>query len=39
LQQLNVGLAFEGGIGIVVLAIILDRVTRGIGGGGRAKKA
>jgi glycine betaine/proline transport system permease protein len=38
LQQLNVGLAFEGGIGIVVLAIILDRVTRGIGGG-TAKKA
>ena len=39
LQQLNVGLAFEGGVGIVVLAIILDRVTRGIGRGGRAKKA
>jgi len=39
LQQLNVGLAFEGGIGIVVLAIILDRVTRGIGGRGTAKKA
>jgi glycine betaine/proline transport system permease protein len=39
LQQLNVGLAFEGGIGIVVLAIILDRVTRGIGGGGRARKS
>ncbi|HEX5849595.1 MAG TPA: ABC transporter permease subunit [Rubrobacter sp.] len=39
LQQLNVGLAFEGGIGIVVLAIILDRVTRGIGAGRRAKKA
>src|SRR5919202_5920839 len=39
LQQLNVGLAFEGGVGIVVLAIILDRVTRGIGGGGRSKKA
>jgi glycine betaine/proline transport system permease protein len=38
LQQLNVGLAFEGGIGIVVLAIILDRVTRGLGGG-RARKA
>jgi glycine betaine/proline transport system permease protein len=37
LQTLDVGLAFEGGIGIVVLAIILDRVTRGIGGG-RAKK-
>lgn len=39
LNELNVGLAFEGGIGIVVLAIILDRVTRGIGGGRRAKKA
>ena len=39
LNELNVGLAFEGGIGIVVLAIILDRVTRGIGGGSRAKKA
>ena len=39
LQTLDVGLAFEGGIGIVVLAIILDRVTRGIGGGDRAKKA
>ena len=38
LQQLNVGLAFEGGIGIVVLAIVLDRVTRGIGGG-KPKKA
>lgn len=39
LQTLNVGLAFEGGVGIVVLAIILDRVTRGIGGGGRTRKA
>ncbi len=39
LQQLNVGLAFEGGIGIVVLAIILDRVTRGIGRGGKTSKA
>jgi glycine betaine/proline transport system permease protein len=39
LQTLDVGLAFEGGIGIVVLAIILDRVTRGIGGEGTAKKA
>jgi glycine betaine/proline transport system permease protein len=38
LQQLNVGLSFVGGIGIVVLAIILDRVTRGIGGG-RTRKA
>ena len=35
----SVGLAFEGGIGIVVLAIVLDRVTSGIEGGGRARKA
>ena len=39
LQSSILGLAFEGGIGIVVLAIILDRVTRGIGGGGKARKA
>ncbi len=38
LQQLNVGLSFVGGIGIVVLAIILDRVTRGIGGRGTSTK-
>jgi glycine betaine/proline transport system permease protein len=35
LQTLNIGLSFVGGLGIVVLAIILDRVTRGIGGGSR----
>jgi ABC-type proline/glycine betaine transport system permease subunit len=35
----SVGLAFEGGIGIVVLAIVLDRVMSGIEGGGRARKA
>jgi glycine betaine/proline transport system permease protein len=38
LQTLNIGQSFIGGIGIVVLAIILDRITRGIGGG-RARKA
>ena len=38
LQSLNIGLSFVGGIGIVVLAIILDRITRGIGGG-RIRKA
>ena len=30
LSQLDVGAAFVGGVGIVILAIILDRVTRGI---------
>ena len=39
LQQLNIGLSLTGGLGIVILAIILDRVTRGIGGGGRTRKA
>ena len=38
LQSLNIGLSFIGGIGIVVLAIILDRITRGIGGG-KTRKA
>ncbi|MDP8973859.1 MAG: glycine/betaine ABC transporter permease, partial [Actinomycetota bacterium] len=28
--QLDVGAAFVGGIGIVILAIMLDRVTRGM---------
>ena len=30
LGQLNVGTAFVGGVGIVVIAIVLDRVTRGL---------
>jgi glycine betaine/proline transport system permease protein len=30
LSQLNVGEAFVGGVGIVIIAIILDRVTRGL---------
>ena len=38
LQQLNIGLSFIGGIGIVILAIILDRVTRRIGGRGTSTK-
>ena len=32
LSQLNVGLAFTGGVGIVIIAIYLDRVTRPLGG-------
>ncbi len=31
LSQLNVGLAFTGGVGIVIIAIYLDRVTRPLG--------
>jgi len=38
LGQLNVGLAFVGGVGIVIIAIYLDRVTRGLGQG-RSKGA
>lgn len=38
LQTLDTGLSFVGGCGIVVLAIILDRITRGIGGG-KTRKA
>jgi len=38
LGQLDIGGAFVGGIGIVILAIILDRVTRGMERGRGAKK-
>jgi glycine betaine/proline transport system permease protein len=31
IQRLDVGLGFEGGIGVVVLAIILDRLTQSFG--------
>jgi glycine betaine/proline transport system permease protein len=31
LSRLDVGLGFEGGIGIVILAIYLDRITRNVG--------
>jgi glycine betaine/proline transport system permease protein len=31
IQQLNIGLGFEGGIAIVILAIFLDRITQSIG--------
>jgi len=31
IQRLNVGLGFEGGIGVVILAIILDRITQSFG--------
>ncbi|TVR83211.1 MAG: proline/glycine betaine ABC transporter permease [Rhodospirillales bacterium] len=31
IQRLNVGLGFEGGLGVVILAIILDRLTQSFG--------
>lgn len=31
IQRLDVGLGFEGGIGVVILAIILDRITQSFG--------
>jgi glycine betaine/proline transport system permease protein len=42
IQRLNVGLGFEGGLGVVLIAILLDRLTQtfgnpqksGSGGGG-----
>jgi glycine betaine/proline transport system permease protein len=33
--QAKVGLGFEAGLGIVILAIILDRVTQALGGLGK----
>ncbi len=35
IQRLDVGLGFEGGIGVVLLAIVLDRITQSFGGGKR----
>ena len=32
IQRLDVGMGFEGGIGVVLLAIILDRITQSFGG-------
>jgi glycine betaine/proline transport system permease protein len=47
IQRLNVGLGFEGGLGVVLIAILLDRITQtfgdphktGRGGGGLLKRA
>ena len=35
IQRLNVGLGFEGGLGVVILAILLDRITQTFGTGQR----
>ncbi len=36
IQRLDVGLGFEGGLGVVLLAILLDRITQSFGQGRRA---
>ncbi|MDZ7791389.1 MAG: proline/glycine betaine ABC transporter permease [Xanthomonadales bacterium] len=36
IQRLNVGLGFEGGLGVVILAILLDRITQSFAPGGRS---
>ncbi len=39
LERLNIGQAFVGGIGIVLLAMVLDRITQGLGDKGPASRA
>jgi ABC-type proline/glycine betaine transport system permease subunit len=34
IQSLDIGQGLEAGIGIVILAVVLDRITQGFGGGG-----
>ncbi len=36
IQRLNVGLGFEGGLGVVLIAILLDRITQTFGQSGRS---
>jgi len=37
IQRLNIGLGFEGGLGVVIVAILLDRLTQSIGHMGRGE--
>jgi len=39
IQRLNVGLGFEGGLGVVIIAILLDRITQSFGFGNRSSKS
>lgn len=39
IQRLDVGLGFEGGLGVVLLAILLDRITQSFGRGKRFGRA
>jgi glycine betaine/proline transport system permease protein len=36
IQRLNIGLGFEGGLGVVIVAILLDRLTQSFGHVGRS---
>jgi len=38
IQRLNVGLGFEGGLGVVLLAILLDRITQSFGQARKGKR-
>ncbi|MGZ2749032.1 ABC transporter permease [Burkholderia stagnalis] len=38
IQRLDIGIGFEGGLGVVLLAIVLDRLTESFGTKGRKKK-
>ncbi|QPZ37847.1 ABC transporter permease subunit [Paramicrobacterium chengjingii] len=38
LQSIDLGLGFESGLSVVILAIILDRLTASLGGGGKKKR-
>lgn len=38
IQRLNVGLGFEGGLGVVIIAILLDRITQSFGFGNQTSK-
>jgi glycine betaine/proline transport system permease protein len=39
IQRLDVGTGFEGGLAVVILAVILDRITQSLGQKGAAKRA
>jgi len=39
IQRLNVGLGFEGGLGVVIVAILLDRLTQSFGSGNRGSSS
>ncbi|MXN76038.1 ABC transporter permease subunit [Burkholderia sp. 4701] len=39
IQRLDIGIGFEGGLGVVLLAIVLDRLTESFGTKGRKKKS
>ena len=38
ITQMKIGLGFEGGIAVVILAIVLDRITQGMADNRKSKK-